>query len=83
MKKPLGMSVRALPGGDVLRWDCGSLLVLLALAVFVRQSPGENDPLPSHRNNLDSTFICTGAWTLMLPAHLKLLVADLRVILSM
>ena len=54
MRQPLGTSVRALPGGDMLRWDCGSFLVLLALATFVWRRLGGNDPLSSHRNNLSA-----------------------------
>lgn len=46
------MSMRALPGEDTLGWDCGNLLVFLALAVFVRQRLRGSDPLPSCRNNL-------------------------------
>lgn len=46
------MSVRALPGGDTLGWDCGNLLVFLALAMFVQPRLGGSDPLPSCRNNL-------------------------------
>lgn len=52
MRKPWGMSVRALPGGDMLGQDCGNLLVFLALAMFVQQRLGGSDPLPSCRNNL-------------------------------
>lgn len=65
----------------MLGWDCGNLLVFLALAMFVRQGLGGSDPLPSCGNNLlaaPNSEQCMDT-----RAHIKPLVADLGMILPM